>query len=136
MIDRHPGQGGVAAPLALAGHHEVEVESLEETHALAAHVRVDADEGFVEEDQARRMLVGGAIVGRGGGELRDREGRGLLAARARAVGVPRQALPLAVLAPFDAEPVPGSVVERLGQLVAPGALSYGPLGADLLQVPF
>src|SRR5579883_3300323 len=119
LTDRKSRQRRITAPLALAGHHEIEIERRQQPHALGAHVAVDADEDFVEEYQARRMRIGAGIVSGGRGELRYRERERLFASGARAVGRAGEASPLPVLVAEDGKAVPSPVVERCGQLVPP-----------------
>src|SRR5215211_3947743 len=48
LVDGKAGDGRIAAPFPLAGHHEVQVEGGQQPHALGAGVVVDAGERLVE----------------------------------------------------------------------------------------
>src|SRR6202041_1981583 len=113
LANAEAGDLGIAAPLSLAGHHEVEIELADQPHAAGARLVVDASERFVEQHQPRRVFVGTPIVTAGGGEQRDRQTERTLAARCGAGERP----PLPVLVAFDREAMPAAIIQRPRQTV-------------------
>src|SRR5207249_2773631 len=133
LINGQSRQCGIASPLALAGHDEIEIEFVQHAHALTAHIGIDADKGFIEQDQPRRELSGAAVICGCGGKLRDGQRQRFLTAGTSAVRAPSESMPVAILFPFDVKLMPAAIVEGHRELLLPGA---GRLGlshaADLL----
>ena len=78
-------------------------------------------------------LIGAAVMRGGGGQLRQGQGNRLFTPRSGAVRAAGQTFPDAVLLSFDAELVPLPIIERLGQMILPGAGVVGRAhGLDLL----
>ena len=68
LVDGNSRKRVIAAPFAFTRHHEIEVERMDESHAFCAHIRIDADECFVQQDEARRKRIRGSIKSGGSGE--------------------------------------------------------------------
>src|SRR5262249_50132609 len=111
---------------------KVQVERVNESHALCPHVGVDSNKCFIQKNEAWCHGVCRSIEGRCCGEVRQREGNCFLSTGAGSMCSARQPLPYAILVAFDTEPMPLAVVERFGERFLPaGAVHLGTHGLNL-----
>src|SRR5215468_1877899 len=119
MVNCEFGKRWITSPLAFAGHHEIQIERLDETHTFRAHVRIDADECFIQQDEAGSQRICGSIKGGRRSEMRQCKRNCFFASRACAVGSPCEPLPDPILVPLDSQSMPTAVIQSLAKCFLP-----------------
>jgi len=53
---------GIATPFALAGNHKIEIELVNQSHAVRSRRIIDTSKDFIEQHQPRRMGIAALAI--------------------------------------------------------------------------